>query len=147
MFHHGGNIFHGSTNLIKKEMDTIKRYMSWNGYPNSVITKVFSKLQKVYVRTTDDNKLEGEVVRILCGLYGIKKSRTIPYHPVGNAQAERFNRTLFGLIKSLDEKDRYKWPDMISHLVFVYNSTPHSVTGIAPYTLMFGREPLIPLDQ
>ena len=90
---------------------------------------------------------EGEIVRELCALYGIRKSRTTPYHPEGNAQAERFNRTLFGLIKSLDERDRYRWPDLISHLVFVYNATPHSVTGVAPYTLLFGREPLIPLDQ
>lgn len=71
----------------------------------------------------------------------------MPYHPEGNAQAERFNRTLFGLIKSFDEKDHQKWPDMLPHLTFVYNATPHCTTGVAPYTLMFGWEPLIPLDQ
>lgn len=90
---------------------------------------------------------EGDVVRELCALYGIKKTRTTPYHPEGNAQAERFNRTLFGLIRSIDERKRHRWPDMLPHLVFVYNTTPHCTTGIAPYTLMFGREPTIPLDQ
>lgn len=90
---------------------------------------------------------EGDVVRELCALYGIKKSRTTPYHPEGNAQAERYNRTLFGLIKSVNEQDRRKWPDLLPHLTFVYNATPHCSTGVAPYTLMFGREPLIPLDQ
>ena len=90
---------------------------------------------------------EGEVVRAICALYGVNKSRTTPYHPEGNVQAERFNRTLFGLIKSFDEKDRRKWPDMLPHLTFVYNATPHCTTGVTPYTLMFGREPLIPLDQ
>ena len=90
---------------------------------------------------------EGEVIRELCMLYGVKKSRTTPYHPEGNAQAERFNRTLFGLIKSFSERDRRRWPDFLPHIVFVYNSTPHSTTGVAPFTLMFGREPLIPLDQ
>ena len=90
---------------------------------------------------------EGDVVRELCALCGIKKSRTTPYHPEGNAQAERYNRTLFGLIKSVNEQDRRKWPDLLPHLTFVYNATPHCSTGVAPYTLMFGREPLIPLDQ
>jgi hypothetical protein len=90
---------------------------------------------------------EGEVVRELCALYGMKKTRTTPYHPEGNAQTERFNRTLFGLIKSMDERDRRRWPDLLQHLVFVYNATPHCTTGVAPYLLMFGREPLIPLDQ
>ncbi|XP_038053942.1 uncharacterized protein LOC119726358 [Patiria miniata] len=90
---------------------------------------------------------EGEVVRELCALYGVKKTRTTPYHPEGNAQAKRFNRTMFGLIRSIDEPERRKWPAMLPHLVFVYNTTPHCTTGIAPYTLMFGREPAIPLDQ
>ena len=29
----------------------------------------------------------------------------------------------------------------------IYNTTPHSVTGISPYTLMFGRKPVLPVDQ
>ena len=77
---------------------------------------------------------EGEVVKELCKLYGIMKTRTTPYHPEGNAQAVRFNRTLFGLIKSVDQRMRHRWPDLLPHLVFVYNTTPHCTTGIAPYT-------------
>lgn len=29
----------------------------------------------------------------------------------------------------------------------MYTSTPHRVTGYAPYRLMYGRDPAIPLDQ
>ena len=36
---------------------------------------------------------------------------------------------------------------MLAHFVFVYNTTPHCVTGETPYTLMFGKDPLIPIDQ
>ena len=45
---------------------------------------------------------EGEVVHQLYRLYGIKKSRTSPYHAQGNGQTERFNWTLINLIKSID---------------------------------------------
>ena len=90
---------------------------------------------------------ESAVVSQLCQLYGVKRSRTTPYHPQGNGQTERFNQTLCGLIKSLPSEDRRKWPDMIKHLVFIYNSTPHQVTGVSPYTLMYGREPNLPIDQ
>ena len=89
---------------------------------------------------------EGEVIRELCALYGIKKTRSTPYHPKGNAQAERFNRTLFGLIKSINESDRHRRPDLLAHLVYVCNATPSATTAVSPFTLMFGREPLIPLD-
>ena len=33
------------------------------------------------------------------------------------------------------------------HLVHIYNITPHSVTGYPPYTIMFGREAVVPLDH
>jgi hypothetical protein len=54
---------------------------------------------------------------------------------------------LCGLIKSVGRVQRKQWPDLLGHLVFVYNSTPHRVTGVTPYLLMFGREPEIPLDH
>ena len=90
---------------------------------------------------------EGQLVHQLCSLYGIRKSKTSCYHAQGNGQTERFNRTLIGLIKSLESTHRKQWPDMLPHLVHIYNTTPHTVTGVSPYTLMFGREPRIPLDH
>ena len=90
---------------------------------------------------------EGSIVKELCKLYNIQKTRTTPYHAQGNAQTERFNKTLCGLIKSLNQKNRKQWPDLLPHLVFIYNSTPHSITRFTPYFLMFGRQPTVPLDQ
>ena len=86
-------------------------------------------------------RIEGEISKV-CSLYGIRKTRTTPCHAQGNGQTERFNKTLCGLIKSLDNKSRSQWPQLLPHLVFIY-----SVTGYAPYTLMFGREPTVPLDH
>ena len=90
---------------------------------------------------------ESDLIRETCELYGVRKTRTSPYHPQGNGQTERFNQTLCSLIKSLSQTERRKWPDALPHLVMIYNTTPHSVTGISPYTLMFGRKPVLPVDQ
>jgi hypothetical protein len=39
-----------------------------------------------------DNKVMDE----LCLIFGVKKKRTLPYHPETNAQAEVYNKTIRG---------------------------------------------------
>ena len=99
------------------------------------------------IHSDQGKNFESQLIRELCSLYNITKTRTTAYHPQGNGQTERFNRTLCSLIKSLDAKSRYSWPELLPHLVFIYNTTPHSITGYTPYTLMFGRDPVVPIDQ
>ena len=48
-----------------------------------------------------------------------------------------FNRTLFGLMRSLDQEQKPNWPIYLPSLVYAYNTTPHSTTGLQPYELMF----------
>ncbi|XP_076851142.1 uncharacterized protein LOC143501754 [Brachyhypopomus gauderio] len=65
---------------------------------------------------------------------------------MGNGHVERFNRTLGNMIRALPPRDKLKWPQMLQTLTFAYNCTAHESTGYAPFYLMFGRVPRLPVD-
>ena len=89
---------------------------------------------------------ESEVIAHLCHHYGIDKSRTSAYNPSGNGVTERFNRTMHDLLRSLHPDQKNNWPKLLPELVYWYNCTPHSTTGISPFMMIHGRHPSLPID-
>jgi len=89
---------------------------------------------------------ESQIISELCKLTGIAKTRTTPYHPMGNGIVERFNRTLLNMLGTLDPSQKSDWKSAIAPLVHAYNCTRHDSTGFTPYELMFGRRPRLAID-
>ena len=68
-----------------------------------------------------------------------------PYHPQSQGKVERLNRTLKNMVWKMQEDDallpKQPWLQYLAHAVFVYNRTPHSKTGVAPFVAFYGRKP------
>ena len=90
---------------------------------------------------------ETKVIQKQCEIAGIRKSRTTPYHPMGNGMTERYNRTLMNMLGTLQEHQKADWKSHISTLTHVYNATEHESTGYSPFYLMFGRHPRLAIDS
>ncbi len=98
------------------------------------------------IHSDQGQNFESRLMQQLCDLYAIRKSRTTPYHPAGNSQCERFNRTLHNLLRVLPVSRKRDWVSCLPQVLFYYNTTPHQATGESPCFLMFGQEPRLPVD-
>ena len=77
---------------------------------------------------------------------GKRKTRTTPYHSMGNGMVERFNKTLLNMLGTLEESQKSDRKSHVSTMTHAYNAASHDSTGFSPFFLMFGRHPCLAVD-
>ncbi|KRY06520.1 Transposon Tf2-9 polyprotein [Trichinella patagoniensis] len=97
-----------------------------------------------YLLCDQGRSFEASVVLQICRLFDIK-TPTFPYHPQRNGQAERFNRTLLGMLSILVNGNSGYWDNMLPFVMLAYNSSVHESTVVTPAIAMLGRDLRLPL--
>lgn len=98
------------------------------------------------IHSDQGRNFEGRLIRDICRVLGIEKSHTTPYHAMGNGMTEKFNQTLFNMLKILEGEEKSNWKAHVGPLVHAYNASRHASTKYSPFFLMFGRQPRLPVD-
>ena len=75
-----------------------------------------------------------------------QKKLTSGYHPQTNGLDERFNQTLINMLSMYTDADQHDWDDHLPFVLFAYRSAVQSSTKHSPFYLMYGRNPIFPVD-
>ena len=82
----------------------------------------------------------------MCKLLGMRRTRTSAYHPHGNGQVKRFNRTVKAMLAKSVKENQRNWVASLPKVLFAHCTAVHEATGFTPFHLMFGRTPKLPVD-
>ncbi|XP_049349488.1 uncharacterized protein LOC125814082 [Solanum verrucosum] len=93
-----------------------------------------------------DAKFLSHFWRILWGKLGTKLLFSTSCHPQTDGQTEVVNRTLGNMLRAILKGKLTSWEDYLPIVEFAYNRTFHSSTGKTPFEVVYGFNPLTPLD-
>lgn len=71
---------------------------------------------------------------------------TSGYRPQTNGQCERWNASMMTSLSMFVSSHQRDWDVHLHAVLFAYRVSPSEVTGESPFYMLYGREPLLPMD-
>ena len=90
--------------------------------------------------------LLSHLMKDVCAMLGTKKLNTTAYHPQCDGMVERFNRTLWTMLRKHAASYGPQWDKYLSGVLWAYRNTPHDSTGEKLSFLLFGVDCHSPTD-
>ena len=109
---------------------------------------IVTRLEIPYVLISDNGlQFDNKTFRKYCSDLGIKNKYSTPAYPQGNRQAKVVNKVILnGLKKRLDDT-KEKWVEELPHVLWTYRTTPRKSIGETPFSITYGAEAVIPLEN
>ena len=93
-----------------------------------------------------DVKFLSHFWRVLWSKLGTKLLFSTASHPQTDGQTEVVNRALSQLLRVVISKNLKSWETCLPFVEFAYNRSVHSATNYSPFEVVYGFNPLSPLD-
>eukprot|EP00253_Pinus_taeda_P014958 PITA_14958 len=78
--------------------------------------------------------------------YHVQHKVTTPYHPQANGQVESSNKIIEAILTKTVASHRRDWAARLPEALRAYRTTWRSSTGYSPYQLVFGKQPIFPIE-
>ena len=120
-----------------KEVTTVTR---------AVYEKLILEHGSSEILLSDNGKeFANDTLAYVCEEFCIEQHFTSLYTPRSNGKTENFNKILKASIRKLTSGDRAAWDQVLGQILFAYRCCPYLSTGEAPYTLVYARDPPLPI--
>ena len=93
-----------------------------------------------------DAKFLSHFWRTLWRKMGTRLQFSTSHHPQTDGQTEVVNRSLGALIRALIKKNLKAWDLLLPQAEFAYNRSISQTTGCSPFEIVYGKNPITPLD-
>ena len=100
-----------------------------------------------YILSDNGTEFKNHLMDQVLQQLGIDGIFSTLYHPQSNGKLEVFHKYLKPTLKKLCEKDPSNWDKYINQVLASYRVTPNLATAEAPFFLIYGRYPNLPLHQ
>lgn len=109
------------------------RLVRYHGLPNALVSD-------------RDPRFTSEIWDCFCKRFMISKRLSSSWHPESDGQTERVHRTIEQVLRTYIQSDESAWEDLLPAAELAYNCTTHSSTGLTPFEVMIGENPLRACD-
>ena len=115
---------------------------------NAIFEKLILEHRSPEILLSDNGKeFTNDTLAYVCQEFGIEQHFMSPYTPRSNYKTENFNKFIKASIRKLCQEDKASWDQVLDQFLFSYRCCPHTSTGEAPYTLVYNRDPPIPIHK
>lgn len=87
------------------------------------------------------------IIQNICKKFNIVHLLSTSYHPESQAYTERTNQTIKQCLTNYMSENHSNWSYLLPFVTFSINTTPHSRLKYAPFYLLHGYMPNLPIDN
>ena len=95
----------------------------------------------------NDLQFDSKAFRKYSSDLGIKNRYSTPAYSQGNGQAEAVNKVIVNRLKKRLDDAKGKLIEELPHVLWTYRTTPRKSTGETPFSMTYGAEAVIPLEN